>query len=157
MICSTCQQENRSGLKFCSHCGAGLQITCPSCQSLNEVDDKFCGQCATPLVVEPQPPQPQEVSRLPGLIRGPSSFANGRYEVVRFLGEGGTKRVYLVHDEMLNREVALAVIRSEGLDDVSRHRIMREAQTMVGWVSIPTSCRFTTSVKMRVRFSWSSP
>ena len=28
----------------------------------------------------------------------PTSFANGRYEVKRFLGEGGKKKVYLAHD-----------------------------------------------------------
>ncbi len=33
----------------------------------------------------------------------PSSFANGRYEVKRFLGEGGKKRVYLAQDTLLDR------------------------------------------------------
>src|SRR5438874_12887734 len=28
----------------------------------------------------------------------PTSFANGRYQVKRFLGQGGKKRVYLAHD-----------------------------------------------------------
>ena len=28
----------------------------------------------------------------------PTSFASGRYEVMRFLGEGGKKKVYLAHD-----------------------------------------------------------
>ena len=28
----------------------------------------------------------------------PASFADGRYQVKRFLGEGGKKRVYLAHD-----------------------------------------------------------
>jgi len=60
----------------------------------------------------------------------PRSFANGRYEVRRFLGEGGKKRVYLAHDTLLDREVAFALIRTEGLDDVSRARITREAQAM---------------------------
>src|SRR5207249_2539758 len=35
--------------------------------------------------------------------RGPSSFAHGRYEVKRFLGEGGKKKVYLAHDSLLDR------------------------------------------------------
>ena len=60
----------------------------------------------------------------------PTSFANGRYQVNRFLGEGGKKKVYLAHDGVLDRDVALAVIKSEGLDDVSRSRIAREAQAM---------------------------
>ncbi len=33
----------------------------------------------------------------------PTSFANGRYEVKRFLGEGGKKKVYLAQDTLLDR------------------------------------------------------
>ncbi|MFQ6029876.1 MAG: serine/threonine-protein kinase, partial [Dehalococcoidia bacterium] len=60
----------------------------------------------------------------------PASFASGRYEVKRFLGEGGKKKVYLAHDSLLDRDVAFALIKTEGLDDVSRMRIIREAQAM---------------------------
>ncbi len=44
----------------------------------------------------------------------PTSFANGRYQVKDFLGEGGKKRVYQAHDSILDRDVALAVIKTEG-------------------------------------------
>ena len=60
----------------------------------------------------------------------PTSFANGRYQVKELLGEGGKKKVYLAHDGILDRDVALAVIKSEGLDEVSRTRVTREAQAM---------------------------
>ena len=40
------------------------------------------------------------------------------------------KQVYLAHDTTLDREVAFALIKTEGLDDTSRTRIQREAQTM---------------------------
>ena len=60
----------------------------------------------------------------------PTSFANGRYQVRRFLGEGGKKKVYLAQDTLLDREVAFALIKTEGLDDASRTRIQREAQAM---------------------------
>ena len=59
-----------------------------------------------------------------------TSFANGRYQVQRFLGEGGKKKVYLAHDITLDREVAFALIKTEGLDDTSRTRIGGEAQAM---------------------------
>ncbi len=60
----------------------------------------------------------------------PAGFAAGRYTVRRLLGEGSRKRVYLAHDTRLDREVALAVIRTEGLDDAARARVRREAQAM---------------------------
>jgi class 3 adenylate cyclase/tRNA A-37 threonylcarbamoyl transferase component Bud32 len=50
--------------------------------------------------------------------------------VERFLGEGARKRVYLAHDERLDRDVALARIKTEGLDAETRVRVQREAQAM---------------------------
>ncbi len=60
----------------------------------------------------------------------PASFAAGRYVVKKFLGEGGKKRVYLAHDEVLDRDVAFALIKTEGLDETARQRVTREAQAM---------------------------
>ena len=60
----------------------------------------------------------------------PTTFAYGRYEVTRFLGKGGKKKVYLAHDNLLDRDVAFALIKTEGLDDTSRERISRKAQAM---------------------------
>ena len=59
-----------------------------------------------------------------------TSFADARYQVKRFLGEGGKKKVFLALDTTLDRDVAFALIKTEGLDDVSRTRIQREAQAM---------------------------
>jgi hypothetical protein len=69
-------------------------------------------------------------STLPGEASDPESFAAGRYKVLRFLGEGGKKRVFLAHDTLLDRDIAFSLIKTDGLDDVGRQRIMREAQTM---------------------------
>ena len=66
----------------------------------------------------------------PPSVEQPTSFASGRYEVRRFLGEGGKKRVFLAHDTSLDRDVAFALIKTEGLDQVGRERITREAQAM---------------------------
>ncbi len=63
-------------------------------------------------------------------IQLPTSFASGRYRVQRFLGEGGRKRVYLAHDTRLDRDVALAVIKTEGLDIAGLARVRNEAQAM---------------------------
>ena len=60
----------------------------------------------------------------------PESFAGGRYKMLRFLGEGGKKRVFLAHDTLLDRDIAFSLIKTEGLDEVGRQRIMREAQAM---------------------------
>ena len=46
------------------------------------------------------------------------------------MGEGGKKIVYLAHDTLLDREVVLALIKTEGLDEAGRNRIQQEAQVM---------------------------
>ena len=60
----------------------------------------------------------------------PTGFAGGRYQVTALLGEGASKRVYLAHDTRLERDVAIAVIRTEGLDEARLARVRREAQAM---------------------------
>ena len=76
----------------------------------------------SPLLVEPINPQAAREQ--------PDSFASGRYTVKRFLGEGGKKQVFLAHDASLDRDVAFALIKTEGLDAAARERITREAQAM---------------------------
>ncbi len=73
------------------------------------------------------------------LTTQPTSFANGRYQVKRFLGEGGKKKVFLAHDTLLDRGVAFALIKTEGLDEISRTRITREAQAMAPVTTIVKS------------------
>jgi eukaryotic-like serine/threonine-protein kinase len=70
-----------------------------------------------PLPIAPSPPRPL-----------PASFASGRYTVHGFLGEGGSKKVYLAHDTRLDRDVAVAVV--EGLDAGSLERVRREGRAV---------------------------
>jgi predicted ATPase/class 3 adenylate cyclase len=49
--------------------------------------------------------------------------------MLRFLGEGAKKRVYLAHDHRLNRDVAVAVIKTEGLAAEGIARVRREAES----------------------------
>ena len=112
MVCPSCGHDNRADRKFCAECGAALAPACASCGASNEQGERFCGQCGRPLGQTPaRTPTPAPSVALP------AAFAGGRYQVQRFLGEGGRKRVYLAHDDRLDRDVAIAVIKTEGLED----------------------------------------
>jgi class 3 adenylate cyclase len=50
--------------------------------------------------------------------------------VLKLLGEGGSKVVYLAHDNRLDRDVAIAMRRMEGLDHAGQVRVMNEARAM---------------------------
>jgi len=124
MKCPKCQAENADSAKFCTACGQQLQteMVCPQCHHTNKPTAKFCEECGHSLVEpvpEKAPPSPE-----------PTSFASGRYQVKKFLGEGGKKKVYLAHDTLLDRDVAFALIKTEKLDDASRTRVTREARAM---------------------------
>jgi Protein kinase domain/zinc-ribbon domain len=97
-------------------------MTCPTCGEANPEGARFCNHCGTPMAVPaPSPPSAPVL---------PSAFANGRYQVKRLLGEGGKKKAYLVHDTVLDREVAFSLIKTEGLDEVGVERVRREARVM---------------------------
>jgi tetratricopeptide (TPR) repeat protein/archaellum biogenesis ATPase FlaH len=128
MKCPHCQAENREKAKFCKECGKSLakELICTNCGESNPLGSKFCDGCGRPLAEQaPTKPKPKKPSTIE-----PTSFADGRYQVKKLLGEGGKKKVYLAHDTLLDRDIAFALIKTEKLDDSARKRITREAQTM---------------------------
>ncbi len=129
MLCPSCGHENLGDAEFCEQCAAELGPVCQSCQTRNQVGARFCRHCREPLeaAAAATPARTPTPAPSPAL---PASFAGGRYQVKSFLGEGGRKRVYLAHDSKLDSEVAIAVIKTEGLDADSLTRIRREAQAM---------------------------
>ena len=109
MRCPSCSYENPKDSRFCESCGSSLTPTCPSCGAEISLGARFCRACGQGIGEATTPPTrtptPQPSPALP------ASFAGGRYQVKRFLGEGGRKRVYLAHDTKLDRDVAIAVIK----------------------------------------------
>ncbi|MCD6015404.1 MAG: hypothetical protein K0R41_32 [Geminicoccaceae bacterium] len=101
-------------------------MRCPSCGNLNRPDARFCDYCGTRLEAapEPQPAAAGPPADAPEVIAG-------RYRVEGFLGLGGRKRVYKARDtEADDREVAVAVFETEGLEETLLARARREAQAM---------------------------
>ena len=139
MKCPKCQAENGDTAKFCTDCGTPLKIEliCSRCNHVNKPTARFCEECGTPLrellTVQPVPAAAAPNSSVPtstGPSPLPASFANGRYQVKKFLGEGGKKKVYLAHDSTLDRDVAFALIKTEKLDEAGNTRIIREVKAM---------------------------
>src|SRR5207244_8099224 len=129
MNCQSCGRANPEGVKFCGERGNALktEVTCAGCGSANPPGIKFCHACGAALAASTSPTATPMPAPAPAL---PSSFGGGRYEVKGFLGEGGRKRVYLAHDEKLDRDVAVAMIKTEGIEEDGIYRIKRAATSM---------------------------
>lgn len=129
MICGSCGTGNSDGRSFCGECGAPLDIACAVCGTTNRGTEKFCGGCGKSLTGRSNSSGSGVTPAAPARPLT-DTVVNGRYRVRRMLGEGGSKIVYLAHDETLDRDVAVSVFRVEGLDDAGRARVLREARAM---------------------------
>jgi tetratricopeptide (TPR) repeat protein len=58
------------------------------------------------------------------------TVAGGRYEIVRFLGEGSNKQVFLAQDTKLGREIAIAFVHRAAASAETLTRVRREVQAM---------------------------
>jgi len=126
MECPSCGAQNPDDAAFCGSCGSPLvsEVPCPRCGRSNPRDLKFCRGCGVRLAEAHMPSIAQPGAALPGPLGG------GRYTIKSFLGEGGRKRVFLAADSRLERDVAIAMIKTEGLDEQGLARVGREAQAM---------------------------
>jgi serine/threonine protein kinase len=132
MRCAACGFENPAAAKFCQECGAPQQRSCTGCGAALPPAANFCHDCGAAQKAgarEPSAGTAGAGATAPRL-RSSESLIGGRYQVVRPLGEGSRKRVYLARDTRLGREVALSLIKTEGLDEAGRQRVRHETQAM---------------------------
>ncbi|HVN30223.1 MAG TPA: protein kinase, partial [Candidatus Binataceae bacterium] len=130
MQCTSCNRENEAGRSFCAECGTVLPIDCPACGTRNAANVKFCGSCGAALPIPRRSSGASATQPTAQNFTTPQSFVDGRYTVVKMVGEGASKSVYLAHDNKIDRDVAFALIKTAGLDASGRERISREARAM---------------------------
>jgi predicted ATPase/class 3 adenylate cyclase len=118
MNCPSCNAANPPDSTFCGECGRALstEYPCRQCGRPNPTGIKFCRGCGTQL---------EQTSE-----RISAPISPQRYEIKELLGEEARKRVFRAVDTLLDRDVALAQIKTEGLDEEGLGRIRREARAM---------------------------
>ncbi|RIK10627.1 MAG: hypothetical protein DCC49_02960 [Acidobacteria bacterium] len=140
--CKECGAAVKPHSKFCDRCGAQL-----SGETEVSGEQGISGEPASLSVATALPPVPsleiesiesqgstnrvEPAQETPAASRElPSSFGGGRYQVVAFVGEGAKKLVYRARDTRLDRDVAISLIKSEGMNSHDLARLKREAQAM---------------------------
>src|SRR4051794_13268194 len=136
--CPECGRSNPAELRFCRGCGVALSEA--PAGAANGSGGNGAHANAAAALPPPAPPDPsaaESPSAGDGEAEGAGDgaveagrIAGGRYAIGEFLGEGGRKRVYRGHDAVLDRDVAVAIVKTEGLDAEGRTRVRREAQAM---------------------------
>ena len=91
---------------------------------------------------------PKLLARLP-LPRwsNPPPSPTAATTVTTFLGEGGKKKVYLAHDTLLDRDVAFALIKTEGLDETAARASRAKRRRWDGSATTRTSSPCSTSAR----------
>ena len=121
-------------------------MKCPACASVYPDDAKFCTKCGTRLGAErradeplPTPLAPRTTSARVNVLspaqRNVPSHANmvgqvleGRYRIVKKLGEGGMSFVYLAHDVAADARYAIKILSPALSQDTNAMaRLRREA------------------------------
>jgi hypothetical protein len=106
MKCPRCGYESREVAGFGGVYGQSLIAgrTCLQCRHANPQGSRFCDKHGHALVE----PTPEPCLPLPQT----TSFTNGRYQVKKFLGEGGKKKAYPTHNMVLDRDAAFYLIKT---------------------------------------------
>ena len=98
---------------------SGTRVFCPSCFNSYPPDTTRCPKDGTELVGLPQE------SSLEGAI------LDGKYEIGALLGRGGMGTVYRATQKMIDREVALKILRPDFTSDMNAvQRFFREAKAV---------------------------
>ena len=129
MECLVCSRPNPPEAYYCQTCELPLGRVCPHCDAQSPPGAHTCVACNRSLEETSPPIYSPSVEKPTTVPNTPASFSNGRYQVKRMLGQGSKKRVYLARDTLLDRDIAFALIKTEG-DEASAARILREAQAM---------------------------
>jgi serine/threonine protein kinase len=99
-------------------------VICPSCEIDNEAGNEVCFGCGKSLAAITQ-----------------GSLLSSRYEILSQLGKGGMGVVYRAHDQLLDEDVAIKVLRSEFVDTPEVAQRFRSEIKLARKVSHPNVCR----------------
>jgi formylglycine-generating enzyme required for sulfatase activity/tRNA A-37 threonylcarbamoyl transferase component Bud32 len=107
---------------------------CPKCGEESSWDHRFCQHCRAEL--PPSTPGQRAKDRLDadetelGLVEG--QLLADRFEIQKMIGKGGMGRVYLAKDNVLDRPVAIKVLREAlSRDSGSVRRLVEEAKASI--------------------------
>src|SRR5262249_10087593 len=130
-VCRACGRTCPDGGRFCPYCGTAIQPSCVSCGQENPSGSTFCLRCGQPLNTARTASSQRGSTTPPSAAPShPVSLSGGRYQIEELIGEGSRKRVYRAHDTRLDRIVALAIVKTEGLDAAGLARVRRETRAM---------------------------
>ncbi len=153
--CPTCLHLNPTDSSGCERCGtpwaqraAASPIApavatheavgqCPGCLNLVRPGTSACPRCGAALAA-----LRADTARSAGPLVGDTPIAlSGRFILKRRLGEGGMGQVFLAHDQLIDREVAIKFLNDELLGSASARERMRQEALLLLQIDHPNVVR----------------
>lgn len=153
--CPTCLHLNPTNSVGCERCGTpwarrpdtspvapavvpqGAAGQCPACLNLVPPGSASCPRCGASLAARradtAKPTGPLVAEGRPAL--------SGRFLLKRRLGEGGMGQVFLAHDQLIDREVAIKFLNDELLGSASARERMRQEALLLLQIDHPNVVR----------------
>ena len=85
MPCPQCGHPNPPSAKFCSGCGAPLELRCPACGHANLLDSRFCNECGRALTAPRDAPRTYTPQHLASRILSSRAALDGERKQVTML------------------------------------------------------------------------
>lgn len=127
-------------LKFCMWCGAqipGAARFCPACGKSQQIATPANpAQSGDTSLIDQRESKPTAGTHplIPKRLMQPGTQVGGHYIIKDVIGEGGMGVVYLAHDEVRDRQVAIKSLHVNLMGDSGiRKRFYREARLMTEW------------------------
>ncbi len=121
-VCKKCGKSKIESARQCGNVdkdGADAQRYCAQCGHVIHKNARFCTNCGKTVSNKSESASPKPV--------GVGAIIDGKYELLKLIGQGGTFKVFLAMDVRLNKIWAVKILRDDYHDvDYDKQGVLRE-------------------------------
>lgn len=121
-VCKKCGKSKIETSRQCGNVdkdGADEKRYCAQCGNVIHKNTRFCTNCGATVSYKSETASPKPI--------GVGTIIDGKYELLKLIGQGGTFQVFLAIDIRLNKQWAVKILRDDCYDmDYAKHCALQE-------------------------------